>query len=129
MGVALESGAKRVAPAGADFARMTFTRPAPSMLENSRCPAERFICLGSMTTGSKAGKAGRCAKCCACCTLAPTRNAWSFVPVAGRLDSLDECSERAQEGRTALLDSVCVVSNIVKAVGEIRGEQVCVKVR
>ena len=79
--------------------------------------------------GSKAGKAGMCAKCCACCTLAPTRNAWSFVPVAGRLGLLDECFERAQAGRTALLDPVRVVSNIVKAVGEIRGEPVCIKVR
>ena len=85
--------------------------------------------VGSTTTGSKAGKAGMCAKCCACCTLAPTRNAWSFVPVAGRLGLLDECFERAQAGRTALLDPVRVVSNIVKAVGEIRGEPVCVKVR
>ena len=49
----------------------------------------------------------------------------------GHLGSLDECIKRARAERAALLDSVRVVSKILKAIGEIwiRGEPVCVKVR
>jgi hypothetical protein len=63
--------------------------------------------------------------------LAPTRNEWHLMLAVGHLGSLDECIKRARAERAALLDSVRVVSKILKAIGEIwiRGEPVCVKVR
>ena len=61
--------------------------------------------------------------------LAPTRNELHLMIAVGHLGSLDECIERARAERAALLDSVRVVSKILKVIGEIRGEPVCVKVR